>query len=262
MSSSLFSSIATLAAERGLDLIGALSADRFDASQPVGRRVGELLVGCGTVCVFGSAGDSHWQALEAEAQAPITRAPNPRYNPLQDHAAATGSQLLDLLRHEGVHGRVVMAEDSDAPNMVQLAECAGLGTTSPVLGLLLHPEFGPWISLRFALLLEGMPFGRLKDAELADAFQPCRNCSKPCIKACPALAFDGQGGQSFEACAHWRHAGGCSGGCDVRRACPVGAAYRYGPNEERFRHAYSLQMMRRHFGLGMWRFVPKAVRQR
>jgi hypothetical protein len=53
----------------------------------------------------------------------------------------------------------------------------------------------------------------------------------------------------MRACAEHRHAGHCADGCDARRACPIGADARYGPVEERFRHAYSLYSMRRHYGL-------------
>ncbi len=72
---------------------------------------------------------------------------------------------------------------------------------------------------------------------------------------------DGKGGTNLRACASHRHGGGCVSGCDVRRACPVGAQHRYDPDEESFRHAYSLFAMRKHFGLGLWKLVPAAWRR-
>jgi NAD-dependent dihydropyrimidine dehydrogenase PreA subunit len=102
--------------------------------------------------------------------------------------------------------------------------------------------------MRAAVLVEGLPFGSVEGEE-HQPFQPCLNCSKPCVKACPVHVFDGMGSVDLRACADNRHAGECGHGCDARRACPVGAAERYGEEEERFRHAYSLFTMRRHFGL-------------
>lgn len=165
------------------------------------------------------------------------------------------------LRARGFNGIATCPDDRSPINFTQLAEMAGFGTVSPVIGLLLHPDYGPWVSLRAALLLVGEPFGPLSDRSLGDAFAPCNDCSKPCVHACPAGVHDGLGGTDLRACASHRHVGNCDGGCDVRRACPVGAQHRYDANEESFRHAYSLYAMRRHFGLGLWKVLPTALRR-
>ena len=71
------------------------------------------------------------------------------------------------------------------------------------------------------------------------------------------------GGEAhLDRCAGHRHSGGCATGCDVRRVCPVGSEHRYGVEEETFRHSYSLATLRRWYGLGMWRFVPRRLRRR
>ena len=170
---------------------------------------------------------------------------------------------MEIARGTLTRGTLPPAPTDRRPlNFVQLAEMAGLGTISPVIGLLLHPEFGPWVSLRAALLVRGTPFVPADaDGQSLD-FAPCLSCAKPCLRACPVGVYDGLGGVALERCAAHRHAGGCDGGCEVRRACPVGARHRYGPVEEAFRHAYSLYSMRRHFGLGPWRLVPPPLRAR
>ena len=112
-----------------------------------------------------------------------------------------------------------------------------------------------------ALLLPGKPFGELRDASLTRSFQPCLTCHRPCLESCPAHVYDGKGGADLQTCALHRHAGNCETGCEVRRACPVGAEHRFGPEEERHRHAYSLFTMRKHFGLGAWKFVPRGFRR-
>jgi len=98
------------------------------------------------------------------------------------------------------------------------------------------------------VLIAGTPFGDV-EAEEQLPFQPCLNCDQPCVRACPVQVYDGRGGARLDVCAEHRHIGHCKTGCDARRACPVGADHRYGPEEESFRHAYSLFSMRRHFGL-------------
>jgi len=128
----------------------------------------------------------------------------------------------------------------------RLAVAAGLGVKSPVVPFVLHPEHGPWISLRAALLVPG----ELAATGPLEGFAPCEGCHRPCLAACPVAVFQPPARPDLEACAGHRHGGGCEQGCGVRSACPVGADSRYGPEEERFRHGSSLETLRRAFGLG------------
>ena len=148
-------------------------------------------------------------------------------------------------------------------NRGSLAEAAGFGTVSPVSGLLLHPQFGPWLRLRAAILVDGMPFGPIADASIADGFRPCCTCHRPCLDACPASVLDGLGHQDLVRCADHRHAGGCSAGCGSRMACPVGGEHRDAPPAQPVHaHTQDLRGMRRWLGLGAWRFVPAFLRAR
>ncbi|MGB3969947.1 MAG: hypothetical protein WBO45_24650, partial [Planctomycetota bacterium] len=137
----------------------------------------------------------------------------------------------------------------------RLGEAAGFGIVSPVSGLLLHPEFGPWVRVRGALLLRGHPFGEVADASLAETFHPCCGCPRPCLSACPASVSDGLGHHDLVRCASHRHGGGCIDECSTRRACPVGAQHR-DSEADSHRHTYELASMRRWAGFGVWRFVP------
>lgn len=113
-------------------------------------------------------------------------------------------------------------------DFVALGRACGIGAPSR-LGLLLHPVYGPWLSIRAVLLtaLVLPPTPPLPD------FEPCTGCSAPCAKACPgdALAgasFDGQ------ACARTTlgHAP-CRARCDARHACVVGREHSISPELER-----------------------------
>jgi len=262
---SLLPEIRAMGAAVGLNLVGVASARAFDRARPEGGRVAERLASCGTVVIVGSGGRGHWTHLWGGQSPPRPRA---GFHPVDDASRQWAEVLVDGLQRRGVAARAVLPSEDPALAFTTLAEMAGLGTVSPVTGLLMHPEFGPWVSLRVAVLLEGEPLGPVQEDASLD-FQPCIDCSQPCISACPsealrpaALGGPAAGGIDHGVCGRHRHAGGCADGCAARRACPVGAEHRYGPDEEHFRQSYSLAMARRHLGLGWWRWVPRAVRQR
>jgi hypothetical protein len=260
-SSPLLEALRAQADAGGLNLMGMVVGEEFDQCQPCQARASQILPGCGTILVLGSGGSAFWQKMVSARGA--AGAPRPGHHPIERRAAELVTGLLALLDDAAVRATAVFpCGDNNPINFVQLAECAGLGTVSPVIGLLLHPEYGPWVSLRAAILVRGTPFGPRGQREVPPSFQPCVACPRPCVQACPVSAYDGSGRFDSLACASHRVRGGSADGCAVRRACPVGAAHRYGAEEEAFRHAYSLFAMRRHHGLGLWRLVPRPLRPR
>ena len=91
---------------------------------------------------------------------------------------------------------------------------------SPVR-LLVGADQGLMISFRGALALK-----EVVDIP-APVARPCDDCAKPCLHACPAGAL-GAAGYDVPAChAHLDRGGAAclTGGCLVRRACPVSQAY-------------------------------------
>jgi epoxyqueuosine reductase QueG len=118
-------------------------------------------------------------------------------------------------------------------DFVALAAAAGLGAPSR-LGLLLHPVYGPWMSIR-AVLLTARP---LPPSPPLRDFDPCAGCPAPCADACHGSAI----GPRFDvrACARTRRREpACALRCDARRACPVGREHAYAPEAEahHMRHA-------------------------
>lgn len=97
------------------------------------------------------------------------------------------------------------------------ALASGRAWASPVT-LLAHDTAGLFISYRGALAL---PYA----VDQQPGVNPCDGCAKPCLAACPAAALAGEG-YDVAACHGYldQEAGaGClTGGCLVRRACPVG----------------------------------------
>jgi len=247
MSSSLLLEARLRAENTGLNLFGLVDAERFDAWQPLEQRTTSIRPDCGTVIVLGSGGRATaWSPSEQpQAVVPFER--------------AAAQELAELLHCRSVRCRLIEPGAGQRLNFVRLAEAAGFGTVSPVSGLLLHPEYGPWVRVRAALLLDGRPFGPVADASITDRFQPCCSCAKPCVTACPASVHDGLGNQDLARCAEHRHLGGCASGCGSRRACPIGAEHRdhIGPDAHRYTHG--ILTTQRAFG-GVWRFVPRFLR--
>ena len=104
---------------------------------------------------------------------------------------------------------------------------------SPI-GPLIHPDYGLWHAYRGALA-----FPEAVDLPPADTRpRPCDTCAdRPCLSTCPVGAFVPDGYDVPACIDHIGGAGGgdcLDGGCLARRACPVGVAYRYAPEQMAF----------------------------
>ncbi len=105
------------------------------------------------------------------------------------------------------------------------------------LGMLIHPDYGLWHAYRGALAFRM----RLPLPPPDRRPSPCASCTeRPCLAACPADAFDGE---RYDVGACLAHIGGSAGddcmkrGCRARRACPVGRAHAYTPEQAAFHMA-------------------------
>jgi len=104
-------------------------------------------------------------------------------------------------------------------SMLDLAAASGLAQAGPAY-LAVHPEHGPWISLRGVLVVDRDPIGVPK----ADPPVPCDGCSAPCTDALAKV-------QGLGVEAHWRS------WIEVRDACPIGRSSRYGEAQLRYHYA-------------------------
>lgn len=104
---------------------------------------------------------------------------------------------------------------------------------SPLM-LQIHPVFGLWHACRFALALPSLNPEDADFIALRQAVPPadlCLSCAgQPCLSACPVQAFVPPV-YDVQRCAGHLHADAgqdcIESGCLARRACPVGAGYRY-----------------------------------
>jgi len=229
-------------ARHGLNLVGTTPAARYDAVVPARWAIGPHAPDVRTLVVIGNGGGAFWEAFQ-RGGGPATAA---RHDPLDTFTRTVVTEEVRSLGTElGGPVRIVFPFDGGPPalSFQHLAECAGLGRPS-LLGVLVHPEFGPWIALRAALLL---PFV-LDAPRPADGFDPCPTCvERPCITACPGAAV-GSAGWDVPACVAHRLRGagdGCDAGCHARIACVLGRSHRYPPAALAFHQASARRVFER-----------------
>lgn len=130
-------------------------------------------------------------------------------------------------------GKAIFPSDQPYQPFQQWA-MAATGMKSSPLGILIHPVYGLWHAYRGAIVFDGVTLSQ----SVEKLSHPCDTCvEKPCLSACPVNAFS-DGAYDVGSCRdHVRSDSGkacLTGGCLARRACPVGKAYEYVPEQMQF----------------------------
>jgi hypothetical protein len=130
-------------AASGLNVVAALARAELDARVPPSWRCDVVAPDATHAVVIGSGGRAFWECATAS---PEWRDGSP--DPLDAYTRRT---IVSALAH-ATGGRGVVALYSDRRGeaflpMIALAEAAGLGAPGRI-GLLIHPSYGPWVSLR------------------------------------------------------------------------------------------------------------------
>lgn len=189
----------------------------------------------GSVILIGNAGGGMWPHFQSWLEQLDTDPPNP----LDDWSRTV---IGPVAAQAGA--RAVYPFDRPWLPFQQWAMRAEGLKASPV-GILLHPQFGLWHAYRGALLFDGdVDVGNLEALRpLQKLSHGCDSCvEKPCLSACPVNAIS-DGALNVSDCReHVRSADGKTcreAGCIARNACPVGAAFRYPPEQQAFhQHAF------------------------
>lgn len=214
-------------APHGLRLLGGFVPCATDGLPALADRPAAI------VWIVGQVGSEVWPAF---TRSEPCRDGQP--DPMDRWSQSIGDALAAALG-----GRALYPSDGPPwwPFQQWMARCVP-GQVSP-LRLRLHPVFGLWHACRFALVLpEVHPQDRaaLPPPPAADL---CASCDgQPCLQACPVDAF-GPDGLAVQTCAEHLLAPTGAGaaclqrGCLARRACPVGAPYRYEPDHAAFHMA-------------------------
>lgn len=205
----------------GLALLGCLSRARYDALVPPAWRAAELLPEARSALVVASGGRALFAAFRASREAQLDADPLDAYTRRVVEAAAArlGAPARALFAFEQRGGGFA--------DFVALGRAAGLGAPSR-LGLLLHPVYGPWMSIRAVLLTSRS----VPETPALRDFAPCDGCPAPCAEACHGSAV-GPARFDVEACAAARRREpACRLRCDARRACIVGPEHAYDADAE------------------------------
>ena len=241
----LFGIICRKAQRLGLNLIAAVAAERYDVAAGPAYQAGAISRECRSIVLIGNGGADFWHCFKAHAAA--NSGWLERRDPLDDFTRQIIEQ--EIARPIQALGErcVTVYPFGDGPtlNFMQLAMLAGLAGPS-IIGVAVHPVFGPWIAFRAALLL---------DCEIdhpgdAIGFDPCPTCSsRACIAACPATAVSFPSGWDIPKClAHRVEAHpDCADRCHARVACVLSPERRYPDDELAYHQARAFSVMRPHY---------------
>ncbi len=187
----------------GVNLAGVLPIDAYDERVPSGWRSAALLPSARSAVVLATGGPTFFRAFRQSPEAGESIDPLDRFLVRVVEAAIRGEPAA-------VAGYYFERRDGFA-DFVGLARASGLGVPSR-LGILIHPEFGPWLAIRALILTERV-------------LTPTHGLPGFDLSRCTA---------------HSRQDPACQVGCAARRACPVGARYRYEADGEAHHRAAAL----------------------
>lgn len=203
---------------RGLDLVAATSVPAYNAQVPADLALPDLGRPDALCLVVGNS-RALWPALRAARRADPALAADPdpvdRYTArcLHEAAGALGPRVEVRCAFEPPPRRVAIQ---------RLAHLAGLAHLGPA-HLCVHPQHGPWVSLRGAVVVDAPG-----PAEVPPAPDPCTGCPAPCVDAV-SRAVEATGDRPPKTA--WR------AWLAVRDACPEGRAARFDEDQIRYHYA-------------------------
>lgn len=214
--------------EAGLDPSGILTRGRVDFAAGEGPILASGSYAA-SVVLLGNVGGSIWPAFSRWKQ--TYDGPDP---------LDTWSKEVICPLAQTLGGTAYFPSDPPWQPFQQWAMRAEGLKPSP-LGILIHPEYGLWHGYRGAIgFAEQIGWDDMSEA-VTDGRHACDDCrTKPCLTTCPASAIRPDPADfTVSACrSHLVTEEGQSrcmiSGCLARNACPIGAAYRYPPDQLKF----------------------------
>lgn len=231
----------------GLNLIGTASVAAYESLVPQQYHVASLLSEAKTLVVIGNGGGRFWQGFRAYCRDhPDHR--QQHEHPLDDYTVELIEETLTpLFTRHGVAYRYCYPSRfwREPVSFMHLARAAGLAGPS-ILGVTIHPVYGPWIALRAAVLVNQ----ELYAEPVAAGFDPCSTCvERVCITACPAAAISVEKNWDIPACVQHRLrvTTDCIDYCRARFDCVYGREHRYPLDELQYHQWQSFAEMRKYF---------------
>jgi epoxyqueuosine reductase len=234
--------------DAGFNLLVKIKSSEYDAEAAGKKSSSDFLEDAKSIILSGFAGNGFWKAFKRFLDN------NPGFkekheNPIDSYSRLIFGRLPEILQAEdGIRYELVFPFGDAATDMdfVKLGMLGGVGVPS-LLGILLNPKYGTWISMRGALVTD-IEFGEY-DKPLS-SFDPCSGCYKPCITSCPARTLS-ENGWDWQACMRFRMSDDtCSEKCSSRIACPYGKEHAYSAEQIEHHHAFVLKSVREYFTVG------------
>lgn len=234
----------TALAPGGFDLIGVASSRDYDRRVERAQSLAVRAPWVRSVVVIANGGAALWRNVQdwAAGRGGLDAVDDPVDEYTEEAIAALAAPIFAgaECRYE-IRFPFLTRDGALALSFLDLGAAAGLGSPS-LLRVLVHPEFGPWIALRAAVLVDL----DLHAARPAAEFDPCSSCAeRACIAACPAGAVTAPGGWDFVACIDHRiERGGCEERCEARFDCVIGRQHRYPASALAHHHRRAWRAMR------------------
>lgn len=243
---SILETIRAAAAKSGLNLVAATPSARYDAAVTPPYRVKAIAPSARSVIVIGNGGGAFWKSFKQHAEE------NPgwmaRDNPLDDFTRAVIERDVGpLLARSGLAHTIIYPFMSNGPtlNFMEAGKAAGLSGPS-IIGVMVHPVYGPWIAFRAAVLVDQL----MNLPGEAFRFDPCPTCTaRTCISACPADAISFAKGWDIPKCLTHRVEveADCAPRCHARAGCVLGPEHRYPDDELAYHQMRALRSMRPYY---------------
>jgi epoxyqueuosine reductase len=240
----LYNRLKNLFYNSGFNLLCRIKASKYDNQVSLSRRVSNLMLNAKSVILVGFAGRGFWEILQGFLKEnPGFR--DTREDWIDDYTVLRFMHVARILEDEKVDYEMVFPFGSGELSLdfSKLGELGGVGTKS-LMGILIHPEYGLWISLRGAIVTD-LEFDYYDEPLLS--FNPCHHCFKPCISACPASTVS-ERDWNYVVCMKFRLSNNtCRDNCVSRRACPYGKEHQYSEAQLAHHHKFVLKSIKRYW---------------
>jgi epoxyqueuosine reductase len=242
----LLNIVRAAAAPFGLNLVAAIPTGRYDSVAPATMRAGAIDRAARSIVVIGNGGGGFWRAFTAYAAQHTGW--SSRENPLDDFTyEVIERHVAAAVRSQDVRCVAVypFMNAGATINFMEAGKLAGLAGPS-IIGVVVHPVYGPWIAFRAALLVDA----EIDEYGEALGFDPCPACTtRSCISACPAAAVTFPAGWDIPKCLTHRVEveADCAPRCHARVGCVLGPNHRYPDDELAYHQMRALRAMRPYY---------------
>lgn len=228
---------------KGFNLFGLCSIESYNQSVTEKNMIPPVFSSCKNIIIFGSGGKYFWELFKKFLESPEGGFLRNMDDPIDTYTELI-LEHLKIEYPELIREHIYPFKKSDLIiDFQKLAVCAGLGHFSPYIKLVLHPSYGPWVSLRGAFLTGA----ELESTGPLLTSVPCTSCLKPCLQACPVKAVT-EKNFDFTICSNYRDLEkDCLSHCHVRTACILGPEHAYSYEEGLHRNKSSLKTIRNYY---------------